>query len=750
MRMNKKVTATGLTCILATSLLLGNIEYATHTFAAENAVKQQTETVMAGAAGDKSEKAELEKEESVYVTLDAGGKQKKVIVSDWLKNSGINGIIEDVSSLTDIQNTKGNEKFTQEGDKLIWEAGSDDIYYQGTTSEELPIGMEISYKLDGKEIAPKDLYGKSGKLEIKIQYINNSYQTVKVNGKDKEIATPFLMATGMFLPVENFSNVKVDNGRVLSEGDNDIVAVYGVPGLKESLNLESIDFGDDSDLDIEKLNDKLTDSATITADVTDFELGQTYTVATPNLFSSLDFDEIDDVDDMEDKLDDLTEAADDLVDGTDKINDGLEKLDKNFGKYENAIKKLQKGVKTLDDGSAAINKATKSYTSATDKILSAVGTYVDGTKKYAQSEEQYDAAAKKLVDGIGELYNGAKPFPKSYGEFHTKLEEYTTGVNSLLAEENLKNMTDGVAALQSGINTINASASQLNQSKESVDTAIAGMEELVKNYKALAAAETDPAKQATYQAMAANLEKAVAGTKQYVQGAEAFAAAVDVSTNGTSDGAADAEGQQDLAAGLGTLKGAADTMSAYASQIRESKTPLMQASETIGASIEAVVTNLEKASTGGNQLISNNKALKEGADSLISNAGKLKTNAKKLTANSTNFRSATKKLAKGTSELLSGVNTLTDKTGDVSDGIQKLADGSDDLYDGAKEFRKKGIIKLKDAMLDLLDGTEDVRDTAEAISKASKEYKSFSGIAKKMEGNVKFIMTTDEIRGDED
>ena len=747
MRKSNRVIATGLTCLLATSLLLGNVEYATHTFAAEDAVKNQRVTVLAGAV---KEKKSIEKEESVYVTLDANGAKKKVIVSDWLKNSGISGTIEDVSTLTDIQNTKGNEPFTQDGDKLTWEAGTEDIYYQGTTEEELPVSMEITYKLDGKEIAPKDLLGQSGKLEITIQYKNLSKQTVMVNGKEKEIYTPFLMATGMFLPVDNFSNVKVDNGRVVSEGDNDIVAVYGMPGLKESLDLDSIDFGDDSDIDLDGLKDKMTDSATITADVTDFEMGQTYTVATPNLFSSLDFDEIQDTDELEDKMDELTDAAGDLVDGTDKINDGLDTLDKNFGKYEDAIQKLRKGVKQLDDGSAAIKEATKTYTSATDKILSAVGTYVDGTKTYAKNEKKYDAAAKKLVDGIGQLYQGVKPFPKSYGEFHAKLEEYTSGVNTLLSKDNMEKLSGGVAALSSGVKTINESAGKLNENKEKVDTAIAGLEELVKNYKALAAAETDAVKKATYEKMAENMELAVAGTKQYVEGAETFAAAVDAATNGKADGAYDAEGQNDLLAGLGSLGTAAEQMSGYAETIRSSKSPLMEASGTIKSSIGSIATNLEKASAGGNELVKNNKKLADGANSLIKNAGKLKSNSKKLTSNSDSFRDAANKLAKGTSELLSGVDTLTDKTGDVSGGIHKLAKGSGDLYDGAKEFRKKGVLKLKNALLDLLDGAEDIQDTAEAISEASKSYKSFSGIAKKMDGNVKFIMTTDEIRDEEE
>lgn len=758
MRKYRKTFAAGLTCLLTTSLLLGNVEYAAHTYAAEQAVKTNKVTVMAEAvkedkatvmAGAAKEKKEIEKEETVYVTLDADGTKKKVIVSDWLKNSGISGLVKDSSSLNDIQNTKGNEPFTQDGEKLTWEAGEDDIYYQGTTEAELPVSMEITYKLDGEEISPKDLLGKSGKLEIHILYKNNSRQTVKVGEKKKEIFTPFLMATGMFLPVEHFSNVNVDNGKVVSEGDNDIVAVYGMPGLNESLDLDSIDFGEDSDIDLEKIKEKLTDSATITADVTDFEMGQSYTVATPNLFNSFDFAEIKDTDDLEDKMDELTDAANDLVDGSDKINDGLGTLDESFGKYKSAIKKLHKGVKKLDDGSAAIKKATKEYTSATDKILSAVGTYADGTKTYAKNEKKYDAAAKKLVDGIGQLYNGTKTFPKSYGEFHAKLEEYTSGVNELLSKENMEQLSGGVAAISSGVKTINESASKLNQSKEGVDTAIAGLEELLKNYKALASAETDPVKKATYEKMAESMEKAVAGTKQYVAGAEAFAAAVDVATNGKSDGEQDANGQKDLLAGIGSLGSAADKMSGYAEKIRDSKSPLMEASGKIQSGIGTVTENLEKASSGGQELVQNNQKLAKGANALIKNAGKLKSNSKKLTGNSDSFRAATKQLAKGTQELLSGVATLSDKTGDVSNGIHKLSKGSGDLFDGMKKFKKKGVLKLKNTLLDLLDGAEDIQDTAEAISDASKNYKSFSGIVNGMEGNVKFIMTTDEIRSED-
>ena len=55
--------------------------------------------------------------------------------------------------------------------------------------------MSITYKLDGKEISPKDLTGKSGKLEMTINYENKSKQNVDVDGQQTEMYTPFTLAT---------------------------------------------------------------------------------------------------------------------------------------------------------------------------------------------------------------------------------------------------------------------------------------------------------------------------------------------------------------------------------------------------------------------------------------------------------------------------------------------------------------------------------------------------------------------------
>ena len=114
------------------------------------------------------EDAAVSKEETVYVNANADGSEDQITVSNWLKNAGTEKNLKDESELKDIKNVKGDEEFTQSGNKLTWQTDGEDIYYQGTTTKEPPVSVKFTYYLDGKEIKPDDLAGKSGKLKIKV------------------------------------------------------------------------------------------------------------------------------------------------------------------------------------------------------------------------------------------------------------------------------------------------------------------------------------------------------------------------------------------------------------------------------------------------------------------------------------------------------------------------------------------------------------------------------------------------------
>ena len=237
------------------------------------------------------------KEETVYVNAAADGSKTKVTVSDWLKNAGTENVLNDQSDLTGIVNVKGDEKFEQSNGAVTWNTNGKDIYYQGTTEKELPVGVKFTYYLDGKEMAPSELAGKSGKLKIRIDYTNNAKQTTKINGKKEEIYSPFVMVTGMILPEEKFSNVVIDNGKVISDGARSIVLGVGMPGMRESLGLDE----EEASSAVEDI--RLPESLEITADVTDFSMDSTFTVALSDLLDDLNLNDTDNLDDVMSSLD---------------------------------------------------------------------------------------------------------------------------------------------------------------------------------------------------------------------------------------------------------------------------------------------------------------------------------------------------------------------------------------------------------------------------------------------------------------
>ena len=289
------------------------------------------EALLTGKLGDAKD---TDKKETVYVEMNADGTVTKTTVSDVLKVKGKDNI-SDVSDLTDITNISGDEAFTTDNGKLIWENKGKDISYQGTTTKSAPIDIKVSYYLDDKEISPEDLAGKSGKVKIVYDYTNNS----------KEVAgnfVPFITLTGMILD-DNFSNVTVDNGKVVDYDDNKIVVGYAAPGFKDHL-LDTIDKAKDyiSDIDI-------PESVTITADVKDFSMDMALTVATSEL-GDIDLKDTLDFSDIEGKMDELKDGTDELVNGATKLNNGANELKSGSSKINSGASDIAKYTSTLSDG----------------------------------------------------------------------------------------------------------------------------------------------------------------------------------------------------------------------------------------------------------------------------------------------------------------------------------------------------------------------------------------------------------------
>ena len=625
----------------------------------------------------------ISKDESVYVNADESGATTKITVSNWLKNAGINGTINDESDLKDIQNVKGDETFTQNGDDVQWSAGSNDIYYQGTTDKELPVGVEIKYELDGKEIAAKDLLGQSGKLKITVSYTNKSKSTQTINGEKQEMYTPFVMATGIILPDDKFSNVEVDDGKIINEGSNNIVVGFGMPGMAESLDLD------------EDAADKLPEGFTVTADVTNFSIGNTITFASPSILSDLELDDIDDLDDLENKLEKLVDSSEDLVDGSKKLSNKMGELEDKFDDYQDGEKSLNKGIKDLVNGGTTLKKGVKDYTNGVDTLAKGTQSYVNG--------------AKQITDGNQKLYEAVKDMPSSYKEFSDGLQAYTKGVDTLADTKTAKQLTDGADAVTAGIGTLNENLGKLESSYDNYKLLADGL-------KAQAAQISDPTQKATILAYVQKLEELYQGQK----------ASVGVLVSATNKESTLKSGASQVAAGIKKVMTGAQTLSGNSATLRSADQKLTSSIATLTASV---------------------KKLSEGSKTLSSNDRKLLAGAKKILKASKSVKSGSDKLINGANKLKKGSNKLHKATGKVADGIGKLSDGADDLYEGMDKFDQKGIQKLNNVYEDDI---KTLKTRLEKLTDMSKDYTNFSGISKGMDGKVKFVIETAEVKKDDE
>lgn len=306
-------------------------------------------------AAETTEQQKPSKDETVYVLANADGSVKKIIVSDWIKNNG-GKTVSDKTELSDIKNVKGDESYVMDTDNMReWNADGKDIYYQGTISKALPVDLKVSYELDGKPVSAESLAGKSGKVTIRFDYTNNQYKNVSIDGKNTKIYVPFVMLTGLLLDNDIFTNVEISNGKIINDGDRIIAVGFALPGMQENLNLSR-----------DKVD--IPDFVEITADVNNFALSNTLTVAANSIISDLDVSKLDSADDLQASLIELSSAMSKLLDGSSELYGGLSELLLKSNELISGVDKLANGASTLSNGAAALSAGLSELVSNNDTL----------------------------------------------------------------------------------------------------------------------------------------------------------------------------------------------------------------------------------------------------------------------------------------------------------------------------------------------------------------------------------------------
>lgn len=719
---------------------------------------------------------DADKDESVYLISDANGNVNKTIVVDHLKNKDKKDTLEDASNLSDIENVKGKEKFTQSGDKLTWQAGGKDIYYQGTATAEPPVTQKVTYYLDGKEISPEDLAGKSGKVKIRFDYTNTTSYTETVNGEKQTVSVPFAAITGLVLG-DGFENIEVTNGKAEVSDSSSVVLGYALPGLKDSLGIKDKDL--DGDVNIPEYME-------MTADVKNFSMpaAMTFVVNASDYVSTdgIDTSDLDDmINDLKDASTQLQDGSKTLAEGTDTLADGLSTLQSKLGTFASGVGTLQSGLKTYTDGVSTLSgglntlgNSTGALVSGADKLNSGAGQLASGSATLKDGLKSYTDGASELQAGINKLYNtldagltdkqkakiqktavesvqdsfkgetGVTVQKTIYAGLRYQTDDngnvigdgdlYTSLYNGTVGQKFEENLDSAYALV---VKTVLSTAAGDESGTVQSDVLAQTIKERYKKASdAYEAAITVSVQSGTLD----ETTKAVLSNTQYQEAfitynaiqnmsASQLAEAIYAKTNATDTLISMTETQ--LKETLESDKNSSDIKSGVETALNTLATKLSGACEQVSEQVasSAAITGAQgtmdtvKAGLGNEK---DEKTLIGGAEKLTSSNNKLNAGATALNAGASQLSAGTQSLmnsvptlTSGIKQLVDGSNTLVANNAKLNSGASQLADGTNQIVSGVDQLTT-GSKTLSEGAHTLADGM--VQFNEEGINKILDAY----------------------------
>lgn len=700
----KKNIKTGIALALCGALSLGAAGTAGYALAKDKSNEQSADKTEAKEVSSVTATDEVE-DEAVYVLANADGSVQKIIVSDWLKD-----------------------------------AQGEDAYTQEEVEKELPVKMSIRYTMDGKEVSAQEIAGKSGHVTMRFDYENLQTEEVSVNGKKENLFVPFTMLTGMLLESEKFQNVTVSNGKIIDDGEHTAVVGFAFPGLQENL-------------DISKADLEIPDYVEISADVTEFELSTTMTLATTEVFEKLDPDKLD-TGKLSDAADQMMTALDQLLDGSSQLYDGMNTLLEKSGTLVSGVNqlavganKLQSGAQSLDGGAAELASGAKQLADGLAELDANSDSLRSGAKQVFQSllsmaDSQLAAAGlsvptltignyEKTLSGVIASLDDTAVYQKVEQQVKEKVEANRDAIR--------EGVTDVVTEQVSAQVNAKVTASV----RESVSAQVR------ENESQFRAAVVESALGFTLNQYQAAVE-AGSITKEQQESVEA---AVESAMQAQIDATMQSDEVQSQINTLTAQNTEAQMATDEVKKTIEDNTDLQVqkiVSETMAS--EEVQSQLKAAAEGAQQVIGLKASLDSynafylGVIAYTSGVSDAATGASDLKNGADALKSGTAELYAGSGKLAKGIQTMKDSTPALLDGITQLKDGSMQLSDGLKQFKEEGIQKLADVVNGDLEGlTERLRGTVDA----AKSYKTFSGNGENKDGNVTFLYKTDAIKVEE-
>ncbi|QTM98418.1 YhgE/Pip domain-containing protein [Sediminibacillus dalangtanensis] len=342
------------------------------------------------------------KDEVIYGKLNAAGKRQELYVVNTLDVEKA-GKVVDHGTYTDLKNLTDLSPLEQKDGEVTIDAPEGKFYYQGNMEgQSLPWDISITYLLDGKEIAPADLAGKDGHVEIKIATSANE----KV---DPVFFENYLLQVSLSLNLDNYRNIKATDGTLANAGKNKQVSFTVMPEKEEELVVE--------------------------ADVTDFELDGIDISAVP---SSMPI-ESPDIDEMTGEMDTLTDAIAEVNGGVADLEDGIAQLNDGAGELRDGSMQYKDGISSLAGSSAELVNGSGSLKQALEQMSASLES---GSEDMGLGDlKQLEDGLSQMADGINQSADGLVTLKDNYAKAYSTLDEKMAAIPDYeLSEEEFKQL----------------------------------------------------------------------------------------------------------------------------------------------------------------------------------------------------------------------------------------------------------------------------------------------------------------------
>lgn len=529
------------------------------------------------------------KEEVVYVNLTSGGSVKEMYAVNIFDDKNITDYGDYLS--VELLNTTDN--INQNGDEITFSSSADRVYYKGKMkSTIMPWNISIKYYVDGKEYAPKEAAGKSGKMEI-------YFKVSKNEAYDGPFYDAYALQASFILDTEIAKNITAADATLANVGNKKQLTYTILPG-------EGID-------------------TVITADVTDFEMDAVSINGIPlNMNIQVKDEELmNKVDELLGGIEDIDNGADELNSGVNRLSDATrDDLQPGVNQLNDGMKDLNDGVLKIQDGLDELNSKSYELTSGSAQVLSALNTI----NSQLNSQEQKDSISQ-LVSGSAGIKDGITNLTGKLGELQAGVSyakfmdvlaavshnAITDGTISQLRRSNLQvvdqlgNQSNDVAdLLRNNNNVIDGILEGINQYLTTVNTNITAL------YQGAQSLNTEYAKlDAGIRSLAVSVQQLADGVNQLVSEYGKLDKGVNEYTEGVAKVIAGysqiVTGTSDLLSGSGELRdGTAELVNSIAelydgtSQLKDGTGEMRDETDGMDTQITDKIDEMVNGITGGN------------------------------------------------------------------------------------------------------------------------------------------------------